>query len=249
MESRKTLRLRRNQNAIAWVFLGIVIGTAVCGTAFAAIGSSGIVSNAIRTRHIKNGQVKTVDLRNRAVTAAKLASGSVSSSKIASGAVTNAKLGDDSVKGVNIQDGAVTGAKLGVPIGAVASDLGFSASIANSSLVTFDILTADFDPLGAVDLAANTLTVPVDGVYQVCGQVGWNSSAAGTREMQIQKNAAFLLVAESMPMSVGGTYQSVCAHKLLIGGDVLSMVVYQSSGGALLAGDMQLSIMRVGTSS
>jgi hypothetical protein len=61
------------RNAVAYTLLFVLLaGTA---SAVATIGASDIKKNAVRSRHIKDGQVKTPDLADDAVTANKIADG------------------------------------------------------------------------------------------------------------------------------------------------------------------------------
>jgi hypothetical protein len=104
---------------VAYLALFLAVST---GGAWAAtkIGAGGIKKNAIRSSHIKDGQVKARDLQAAAVTAGKLAAdavsganvadGSLASGDLADGAVTTAKLAPDAVTSAKVQDGSLTGA-------------------------------------------------------------------------------------------------------------------------------------------
>ena len=82
-ETRGRMRLGRGigerltyANVTATLALVVALGT---GGAYAAskIGPKDIAKNAVRSKHIKAGQVKTPDLRGGAVTSAKIANGQV----------------------------------------------------------------------------------------------------------------------------------------------------------------------------
>jgi hypothetical protein len=81
--------------AAATLALAIAAGGTSWGTAL--IHSANIANNAVLSRHIKDGEVKTADLGSHAVTSAKLASHAVNSSALAAKGVGTAALADGSV--------------------------------------------------------------------------------------------------------------------------------------------------------
>lgn len=111
MPTRYTLR------TVALLTVGAVVVTAGAADARGRTGPNGIANNAIRSRHIQNGQVRAPDIRNGAVTSAKirngqvrnpdLANNSVTSPKIRDGQVTNPDLASSSVTSGNIRNGTI----------------------------------------------------------------------------------------------------------------------------------------------
>jgi hypothetical protein len=98
----------RFANIVAVLALFVALGSG----AYAALGK-----NSVKSKQIKNGAVKTQDLRSKAVTSDKLAAGlldiadgSITTAKLADGAATTAKLADDSVTGAKVAADSLSGA-------------------------------------------------------------------------------------------------------------------------------------------
>ena len=86
-------------NAVAYLALFIALG----GSAYAAIK---IEKNAVRSKHIKDGQVKNRDLANNAVTSPKVANGSLLGEDFAVGQLPAGPPGQDATNlFAHIQDG------------------------------------------------------------------------------------------------------------------------------------------------
>jgi hypothetical protein len=106
------------------VMATIAVFLALGGGAYAAatVGSSQIKSNAILSRHIKNGQVKNADLAANSVGGGKIVDGSVGSpdlgansvgaDKIIDGSIANSDLGPNSVGTDKLADGSIGNPKL-----------------------------------------------------------------------------------------------------------------------------------------
>ena len=109
----------RRHLSYANVMATIAVFLALGGGAYAAatVGSSEIKSNAILSRHIKNGQVKNADLAPNSVGGGKIVDGSVGSpdlaansvggDKIVDGSVGSPDLAANSVGTANVIDGSV----------------------------------------------------------------------------------------------------------------------------------------------
>jgi hypothetical protein len=91
---------------VGYVALFVALG----GTTYAAatIGSGDIKSNAVLSRHIKNGEIKNFDLGAKAVGTAKLQARAITAAKVANGAVTGPKLARGAVTGLKVADGSLT---------------------------------------------------------------------------------------------------------------------------------------------
>jgi hypothetical protein len=74
----RSTRIPRHQTVAAYAALAIAL-TSGGGAVYAAtkIGAKDIKTDAVRSKHLKNGQVKTQDLAASAVTGAKILDGSV----------------------------------------------------------------------------------------------------------------------------------------------------------------------------
>jgi hypothetical protein len=144
-------------NVVATLALFLAIGG---GMAFA------LASNSVKSRHIKNGQVKPADLGTAAVTESKLASGAVTSSKLGGGSVTTEKLGDGSVTATKLDAAALSAS------GAVANlDDGFN------NCATLGVGDEWIDQSPDVNLEAGWILEPsgivhLQGTVRRCGTAG-----------------------------------------------------------------------------
>jgi hypothetical protein len=129
----------------------IALGT---GGAYAAaqIGADDIKRNAVRSKHIKRGNVKRSDLRANAVNSAKVANGSLDGTDILDGSllgtdlagsqINSAHIVDGQVSTADMADGAISAAKLGdgqVTNSKLAGDAVDSAKLANGSVRAEDL--------------------------------------------------------------------------------------------------------------
>jgi len=85
----------------------IALFISLSGVAWAAIGN-----NAVRSKHIKDEQVKEQDLAPGAVTTVKLADGSITTAKVVDETLVGDDLVDETVGRAKIVDGTLTGAKV-----------------------------------------------------------------------------------------------------------------------------------------
>ena len=112
-------------------------------------------------------------------------------------------------------------------------------SIANNSNTAIAWDNEAYDTDGFHDNAVNNsrLTVP-GGVTKVIvsGQIRWDSSAAGTREILLEKNGSGTYAGrpfEHMEAQTNRTMQSFVSPVLAVtGGDYFELIVWQDSGGA-----------------
>jgi hypothetical protein len=81
---------------------------ALAGVAWAA----GLAKNSVKSKQIKNGQVKTQDIAPGGVATANLADGAVTSAKIAAGVIPASGLADGAVTTPKLADGSVDSAKV-----------------------------------------------------------------------------------------------------------------------------------------
>jgi hypothetical protein len=84
-------------NLVAYLALFVALGT---GTAYAAnqITSKDIARNAVKAKHIKDGQVRGAELAASAVTGANLADGSVAGVDVAANSLTGAQIDESSLQ-------------------------------------------------------------------------------------------------------------------------------------------------------
>jgi len=85
------------QNVVAYLALFVALGT---GTAYAAnqITSKDIARNAVKAKHIKDGQVRGAELGANAVTADKVADGSLAGADVADNSLTGADINESSLQ-------------------------------------------------------------------------------------------------------------------------------------------------------
>jgi trimeric autotransporter adhesin len=102
-------------NVMATLALFVALG----GGAYAAselakdsVGPKQLKKNAVTSRAVKNGQVKSVDVANEGLTGADIKDGAVKSVEIGDGVVTGPKLAAAAVGGAQLVDGAITSAKI-----------------------------------------------------------------------------------------------------------------------------------------
>lgn len=103
-------------NRFANVTLVLALFIALGGTTVYAantVGAGDIQRNAVRSKHLRDGDVKRRDLANSAVNGPKIADGGVGAPDIATGAVGTSELGDGSVSGADLAPGSIGQSHLG----------------------------------------------------------------------------------------------------------------------------------------
>src|SRR3954447_3391253 len=120
-------RLKRpnHSTVVSYLALFVALGGT---TAYAAntIGSNDVIDGSLRSRDIKNGNVKKADIGRNQVTTVKIKPGNVRNDDLADGAVNSAKVSDESLTSADLASHAVT-----------------SAEVTNNTLTTADIAGAD----------------------------------------------------------------------------------------------------------
>jgi hypothetical protein len=81
---------------------------ALAGGAYALV----VPKNSVKSKQIKNGQVKRTDLGANAVDATKVADGSLNGAEIADGSLNGAEIADSGLTGAEIADASLTGADI-----------------------------------------------------------------------------------------------------------------------------------------
>ena len=105
--------LRRPSHGAVVAYLALFLALTTGGAwAAAQIGPDDIGKNAVRSRHIKDGQVRAKDVRNGAVTPAKLAANAVTDDKVQDGSLSGADLADGAVSSTELAPDAVTKEKV-----------------------------------------------------------------------------------------------------------------------------------------
>jgi hypothetical protein len=193
------LRPRSLYDVLAAIaFFAVVAG----GSAYAAatIGSKDIKKNAVLSKHIKNGQVKSSDLGANSVASNKikdgqvngddLAANSVGSDKIIDGSISGLDLAANSVGSDKIIDGQVRGSELGPLIVRTGAKYTLPPGSANDAFADCNTgeqpisgggETLHTSGIGLVmaDSLPHTQTTP-DGLVPVGWAVGYSNTTTNT---------------------------------------------------------------------
>ena len=141
-------------NIIGYVALFFALSTG----AYAA----GLANNSVKSKHIKDGQVKTADVRDYSLAAADLGASSVTSWHIASNSVSTGLVADNSLGAADLGPDSVQSSEIAADA-VQSSELDANAAgkseIAGNSIGSEELL--------AIDEVVNTQTVPVDQALTV----------------------------------------------------------------------------------
>jgi hypothetical protein len=133
-----------------------------------------------------------------------------------------------------LAEGSVGLSKLGtIPAVRAKNSAGYNNSGAYTPL-TFDGEYYDNSNMHSTTANTDRLTAPVTGVYQVTGQVEWDSCGVGYRQLEIDRvSDAARLATTLMPVGAAQfVYENVTTATKLTAGDSVQLVASQSSGGS-----------------
>jgi hypothetical protein len=132
----------------ALVISCLALFLALTGSAFAV----GIAKNSVRSAHIVDGTVRTVDLRDNAVNALKIAPDSVGNEEVAENAVTSPEVAQDALTNQDLGAASVT-----------------SSEVADQSLTASDLGpdSVGSSELGAVTVRTNSVKIAKGGTGSV----------------------------------------------------------------------------------
>src|SRR3990167_3110534 len=136
--------------------------------------------------------------------------------------------------------------KVHFPYGIVATDA-FDVSVratnsANESIgdstntdLTFNGENYDTDTMHSTTTNTNRLTINTTGKYLFIGNVDWDASATGYRELRILVNGTTIIGSNGVPGSAtaAANRQTVVAEYTMAATDYVTLNVRQTSGGAL----------------
>lgn len=114
----------------------------------------------------------------------------------------------------------------------------------SSTTATQSFATASEAQITAFDTAASngvtvvagtgTITIQTTGRYAVNARVTWTANATGARRLRLMRNGSSMATDLQSPGSALGFQNSVVVTDfLLTAGDILTLLGYQTSGGAL----------------
>ena len=173
-------RKRPGRPSHATVVAYAALFVAFTGTAWAAatVGSGDIKNDAVRSRHIKQGQVKAQDLHVD----------SVSSDKIADGSIGSADIADNSVSSDDVSNNSLTD-----------NDLATS-SVATTELADHSVTSDDLAPdsVGTNEVAPNSLTSTDLGTNSV------GSTELGASSVRASEIAGGVVARTGTPVNIAG---------------------------------------------
>jgi hypothetical protein len=168
------LRRRRPDSAHLLAVVAIVL-VLVAPAGAALVNAKGLATNAVESRHIKNGQVRTADIGVKAVANKHLATGAVKATNLATGSVGTVQVADASLTGTDIVDGSVTASDLAP--GTVGASALAAGSIGSSLLADGSVTAAK---LGAASVSSATIADGSIGTADVAdGSIGTVDLAPG----------------------------------------------------------------------
>jgi hypothetical protein len=150
---------RRRRLDTAHLLAVIAIVLAIVAPAGAAlVNAKGLATNAVESRHIKNGQVRTADIGAKAVTDKQLAAGAVGTVQVADASLTGTDLVDGSVTAVDLAPGTVGASALAA--GSISSSLLADGSVTASKLVASSVSSATIADatITSADIATGAIT-------------------------------------------------------------------------------------------
>lgn len=112
-------------------------------------------------------------------------------------------------------------------------------SVPDATWTTITMDAKDFDSTSAVDLATDSVTIRIAGIYEILGRVSWDDQAvpAGSLYAGIGVNAGAGAVTESWggwaPAAAAVVRIPAAVHLALAIGDVITLRGFQSTGGLL----------------
>lgn len=238
-------------NVVGFVAIFIALG----GIGYAAA----LAPDSVRSKHIKDGQVKSVDVRNDGLTGADVEEstldavtpGGAAGGDLA-GSYPNPSISENGVSSSEIANGSVGTADLAVAPAARARPIS-NPTLGNDTVTELSLGNEIFDTGGVHSTTTNPerLTAPVDGYYMISGEVVFAADPNGSRQVLLRRNDSIGTIGESVNRASGTpdrTALPVTTIFRLDAGDYVELDALQSSGGSLdvIASGTYLAIAWIG---
>jgi hypothetical protein len=196
-------------NLVACLCLFLVLGggSAVALKGTNRVNSRDIVDNSVKGRDVRDGGIGSIE-------------------------IGNAEIGP-------VDRAAAPGARVSQPHDGPTCAGGQSIADATDAALLFGVEEFDQDGAHASDPTCvnplrSRLTAPLTGLYEIGAGVEWPSNNAGTRTLQVRKNALTPLATERTDaVSGAATVQAVQTLARLEEGDFVEAVVRKTGGGSL----------------
>ena len=139
--------------------------------------AGGLAKNSVNSSHIKNGKVKTVDLKDEAVTGDKIEPGSVPGDRLIHHSVEGAKITSNAITSDKVLDESLTGFEI-APDSLFAHDLA-PDSVGSSELKTLHVVVSAGVAVPAGGSLLDVAQCPANELVTGGGHA-WGTDAAGT---------------------------------------------------------------------
>ncbi len=136
----------------------------------------------------------------------------------------------------NVVDGAIGPSKIGlVPAARVESTAAVTTQSGVEAVLSFDSESFDTANLHAPSSDPTRLTAPVAGVYEITGQVEWDTAAGGSRLLVIRRNDGRRVGVSLIPVPAAANfvYQQVTTQTKLNAGEYVELRATQTSGAPI----------------
>ncbi len=165
-----TSKTRSFRPSPAMIVASVALLLALTGSAIAA----GLTKDSVRSSHILNGTVRSVDIRDNAVNAPKIAPDAVGAEEIAENAVASPEVAQDSLTAGDLAPASVTSSEVAdqsltandlgpdsVGSSEIATDAVGSSEIAADSVGSSELQTSSVraNDLGPITQVSNTVTI------------------------------------------------------------------------------------------
>ena len=197
-----------------------------------ALGGSAVADQAVDVakRKLINGKrIKPRSLSGNRLKRNSVGPAEVRESRLAK--VPKARVAD------NVANGAIGPSKVGlVPSARVEGTSAVTTQSGVEAVLSFDLERFDTANLHAASSDLTRLSAPVTGVYDITGQVEWDTAAGGSRLLVIRRNDGRRVGVSLIPAPAAANfvYQQVTTQAKLNAGDYVELRATQTSGSPVV---------------